>query len=338
MNLIPEGTCMAGTHLIHMGGIGDVNGDGYDDYLISRILQATGGLHNRITVFFGRESIPPSDSLVIVEDTNMVIETFVGPLGDLNGDGIGDFVGWIGGGGFRIWFGSTALTPEWDLYVPEYLYCSPARSYALVHGDYNGDGYSDMISSSPNYGADGSAFLWLGGANMNGTYDMRFYAPHSISEKFGWDKAAGDFNNDGFCDVAISQPYADPDPIRTPGRVHVYLGNAGLTDTTVSNEDDVLPPVDQASLWDIRISPNPVSVNNPCITINFIGQGYKELQKVRIEVFNVKGQMISNLEVDHVSLASGRYFTRFHELSSGLYFLKISDQRGSVISRKFVIN
>jgi hypothetical protein len=100
-----------------------------------------------------------------------------------------------------------------------------------------------MISSNPNYDSDGSAFMWLGGANMNGTYDLRFFAPQGISEKFGWDKVAGDFNNDGFCDVAISQPWADPDPLRTPGRVHVYLGNAGLTDTTVNNSDDVLPPV-----------------------------------------------------------------------------------------------
>lgn len=337
MNLIPAGTGLSGAYPSFMGGIGDVNGDGYDDYLISRILHPTSGLHNRITVFFGGENIPPSDSLVITEDTNMVIESLVGPLGDLNGDGIDDFEGWQGGYGFRIWFGSAELTPDWDLFVPNNQYSSVAKSYGLIHGDFNGDGYSDMISSNPDYGADGSAFLWLGGANMNGTYDLRFYAPHGISEKFGWDKAAGDFNNDGFCDVAISQPYADPDPLRTPGRVHVYLGNAELIDTTVSNHDDVSPPVNESSKWDVLISPNPVSVNNQDMSIHFIGEGYKKLQNARIELFNIRGQMISDFVVDHVSLASGQYSTRFQELSSGLYFLKISDLRGSVATRKFIV-
>ncbi|HOH97975.1 MAG TPA: FG-GAP-like repeat-containing protein [Candidatus Cloacimonadota bacterium] len=337
MNLIQAGTQMQTAYSGFIGGIGDVNGDGYDDYLISRILQPTGGLHNRITIFFGGESIPPSDSLVIVEDTNMVIETFVGPLGDLNGDGIDDFVGWIGGDGFRIWYGSSALTPQCDQLIPSAGYTYNARCYALVHGDFNGDGYSDMISSDYTYGSDGSAFMWLGGANMNSTYDLRFFAPTSISEKFGWDKVAGDFNNDGFCDVAISQPWADPDPLRTPGRVHVYLGNAGLTDTTVSNQDDVLPPINEASNWDVMISPNPVSVNNQDISIHFIGQGYKELPCARIEVFNLRGQLISDFVVDRASLASGQYSIQLHDLNSGLYFLKIADQHGSVASRKFIL-
>ena len=338
MGLISAGTLISGGYPSFIGGIGDVNADGYDDYLVSRVLQSTWGEHHRITLFFGGENISSPDSLVITEDTNMLTEVRVGPLGDLNGDGIDDFLAWVGGGAFRIWYGSSALTSQWDLYISDNVgYTYNPRTYNFIHGDFNGDGYSDIISSNPNSGGHGRAFMWLGGANMNGTCDLVFNAPPSISEKFGWEKVAGDFNNDGFCDVAISQPYADPAPHRTPGRVHVYLGNAELTDTTVSNEDDTIPPVNESSMWDISLSPNPVSIKDQDIKIHFTGSGFKELQNAKIEIFNLRGQMISDYTVDRASLANGQYSAKLHNLNSGVYFLRVSRQGGSFATHRFIV-
>ena len=325
MALVPAGTCMPASYYVYMCGIGDANADGYDDYLITRVLHPTSNTHYRITLFFGGDSIPPSDSLVITEDTNGTIDPNVGPLGDLNGDGIDDFVGWVGGDGFRIWYGSSALTPQWDLLVPSQLYTYPGV-YALVPGDFNGDGFTDMISSNPNYDSDGSAFMWLGGANMNGIYDLRFFAPTSISEKFGWDKVAGDFNNDGFCDVAISQPWADPDPLRTPGRVHVYLGNAGLTDTTVANDDPLLLPPPQLS---VRVFPNPLQ-REEIVQMEIKTLSAPQGDQAILRIFNSRGQQIYHQE--HITL-SGKSTTlplQLHDLANGVYICQI--QHGHTVN------
>jgi len=339
MNLIPAGTTMKAAYPSFISGIGDVNGDGYDDYLVERVLQRIGGEHYRITVFFGGENISSPDSLVITEDTNNLIEHNVGPLGDLNGDGIDDFLGWRSTGTYRIWYGSSALTPQWDLYIynDEVSYSYLPRTYTFVHGDFNGDGYSDIISSNPNFGRRGRAFMWLGGANMNSTLDMVFYAPASIDEKFGWEKVAGDFNNDGFCDVAISQPWADPAPLRTPGRVHVYLGNAELKDTTVGNEDLTIPSINESSMWDISLSPNPVSTKDQDIKIHFTGSGFKELQTAKIEIYNLRGQMISEYTIDRASLANEQYSVKLHNLNAGVYFLRVSRQDGNFATHRFIV-
>ncbi|MCB5265368.1 MAG: T9SS type A sorting domain-containing protein [Candidatus Cloacimonetes bacterium] len=315
-----------------MTGIGDVNNDGIDDYLRITATQPKDYDHNRITVHFGGNSIPSGDSLLITDDTNMLINPIVGPLGDLDGDGISDFVAWIGGGYYRIWYGSSNLSAQWDLLIPNLSYNS-----GLIHGDFNADGYSDIIASNYYYDDDGAAWLWLGGENMNGTYDFKFPTPHSISEKFGQAKAAGDFNNDGFCDVAISQPYSDPAPLWTPGRIHVFLGNADLTDTTVSNEDDVLPPHTESSKWEIQLFPNPISGDRASLNIKFLGQGYKELKSAKMEIFNIKGQKISSYIADQASLTEGSYTGQIPDLVPGLYFLKVSDQAQGIRTHKFIV-
>ena len=317
----------------YMTGIGDVNNDGIDDYI--RITGSDPPLdyhyHNRITLHFGGDSIPSGDSLLITEDTDMMINNRGGSLGDLNGDGIDDFVGWIESN-YRIWYGSSNLSAQWDLLIPSLSYNS-----GLIHGDFNADGYSDIIASNYISAYDGAAWLWLGGENMNGTYDFKFPTPQSVGERFGQAKVAGDFNNDGFCDVAISQPYSPAGPLWTPGRIHVFLGNAELTDTTVSNEDDVLPPHTESSKWEIQLFPNPISGDRASLNIKFLGQGYKELKSAKMEIFNIKGQKISSYIADQASLSSGSYTGQIPDLVPGLYFLKVSDQAQGIRTHKFIV-
>jgi hypothetical protein len=319
-----------------INGIGDVNSDGVDDYHIINPLIEYDNSQKRLSVYYGSNSFPIVDSLVICYNTNSVITEHACPLGDINGDGIADFVSFMNSSGVRIWYGNQNLTPQWDIMLPP-LITGGSDGYAIVHGDLNNDGYEDLISSNYLYaGQDGRAYVWMGGSNFNNTLDLTLYAPPGVAEKFGWAKAAGDFNNDGFCDVAISQPISDSGPETAQGRIHVYAGNAQLADTTVSSEDHILPEPDTA-VWDIMVFPNPIKKNLTKINIDFIGSGYKNLSNIKVSIYNIKGQCIAKYKLTDSELESGKWSGDIKHIQSGNYILSINTKSRNLITKTISI-
>jgi len=72
-------------------GIGDVNGDDFDDTLLHIPNNPLGLTHHRLVLYYGSPTFPETDSLVICEDSNRIIKSWACPLGDVNGDGYDDF-------------------------------------------------------------------------------------------------------------------------------------------------------------------------------------------------------------------------------------------------------
>jgi hypothetical protein len=105
-------------------------------------------------------------------------------------------------------------------------------------GDFNGDGFADLAVGVPyedqnGIGSVGGVNVIYGSANgLTSTADQfidetDFSQSYNTGDHFGWALAAGDFNGDGFADLAIGMPDWDFLDIKpNSGRVFVVNGSS----------------------------------------------------------------------------------------------------------------
>jgi hypothetical protein len=159
---------------------GDLDGDGYDDLILACDNKNGGGevLNGRIWIHYGSPSGvgATADAEILGLTHNENFGYSVDGAGDVNGDGYGDLIagGLYYDGSFdnqgiiRIYLGSAAgldVTPAFST-VTERDGSEFGRAVSTA-GDLNGDGFADVLAGAPRYdvlgGADGRAFLYLGG-------------------------------------------------------------------------------------------------------------------------------------------------------------------------------
>lgn len=168
----------------------------------------------------------------------------------------------------------------------EYIGCEYGAS--IVSMDFIGDDFEDFAASDNHYaGNSGQGGIWLGKQDMNGTRDLSIDPPDSYSYRnFGWSKAAGDFNGDGYVDVAFSAPiWTQGHTWNTAGKVFIYAGNAELNDTTVSHEDELAVPVAHS----ISVAPNPFR------ELAVISYELAQKSEIELKIYNIRGQLVKQL-------------------------------------------
>ncbi len=198
----------------HVAGIGDVNGDGFDDAMVG----ASAGQYAHL--FLGSADF---DTIPDVIFKNMYVGTICGD--DWNCDGysdiaIGDPLFSLGNreilesGKVWIYFGGPQIDtiPDLELVVGDveeftgwyYRFGSSITG----GGDVNGDGYHDLIVGTPNddYDAHGRVYIYFGGPQMDDQYDVLLEGEGAL-DMFGTSiDIAGDINQDGYDDVIIGAP------------------------------------------------------------------------------------------------------------------------------------
>ncbi len=183
---------------------GDIDGDGIDDFLIGAYRAAVGGDSNagKTYVIFGQDGgfgASMDLSAVAAGTGGFVIEgqaatdrlgLSVSSAGDVNGDGLADLV-----------IGANQANPAG--------LSNAGKSY-VVFGQDGGFGASvDLAAISA-----GTGGFVINGATVN---DLSGFAVAS----------AGDVNGDGFDDLLVSAPSADPAGKSAAGKSYVVFGQAG---------------------------------------------------------------------------------------------------------------
>jgi len=153
-----------------VAGAGDVNGDGFDDLLVSAPhFSSAPGEEGKVYLFLGGASGPDSTAAWTFVMGNLLVGTRIASAGDVNADGFADVAVSAGStdepsGVVLIFLGSsTGLSA-----TPDQVLTGGAGSvtfgWALASaGDVNGDGASDLLVGDPFVGTDaGRASLFQG--------------------------------------------------------------------------------------------------------------------------------------------------------------------------------
>jgi len=180
--------------------VGDVQGDGVGDLVLVSDAR--------------RETTFGTTSGVIARSGGV---TSLAPLGDLNEDGLTD---WLSRGAMRYGTSSDRLTPElgWSLSgTPSALPVSAMIEQATLAGDVNGDGRADVILGAPRATPPR---VYVGFSSSAGLDRFALLPPGAVSAGYGASLAsAGDINADGFADVLVG--------MGTVG-ASLYLGGASV--------------------------------------------------------------------------------------------------------------
>lgn len=281
----PEGFPLVGKARGDLAGrssasVGDINGDGLDDFAIGASAADPDGKQSAGTVYviFGRTDQPADIQLgtmlagdgfrLVGARTGDLVGDSVSGAGDVNNDGFDDLlVGAPGSdlddveqvGAAYIVYGAATLSPV--LYTNQLDGTNGVRLNGVMEGDRTGasvsgagdlnrDGYDDVIVGAPEAQAGGKAAAGvayvvfgrpslpavLNLATLNGSNGLRLSGNEADAQTGNAVAAAGDFNRDGYYDVAVSAWKSSRGAKAEAGAAYVIFGRPAFAANLVLNK------------------------------------------------------------------------------------------------------
>ncbi|MCB9794157.1 MAG: FG-GAP repeat protein [Alphaproteobacteria bacterium] len=260
----------------HLGdavaGVGDVNNDGYDDFIagapghdLDDEDTSLSGYTNSGAAYLFLGPISADDNTVSYyssniawhgygEDGGWAFGTAVTGLGDQNGDGYDDFAisapghdtGTAVTGVVYVYNGPLSSGASFDYVNAVATVLGEAdgdeAGSAIASADVNGDGVQDLLTGARYYGNDvGRAYVSYG--PLTGTVDLGATDVELLGvdreDAAGQGMAGGDLDGDGYADMLIGAPFEDGNGTDAGG-VYLVYGGASVNASINLNQSNAL--------------------------------------------------------------------------------------------------
>lgn len=244
-----------------VAGLGDLNGDGYEEYAISKP-DFSYTAKGRVNVVYGDEDSYGSFVSLEGEAVGDLTGYAVANAGDVDGDGVNDLLvgapledtsGLDAGSvyfvsGDSITSGSLASVAA-TVFRAENSYDALGLMFSVGQGDLSGDGNLDVVLSSPSYGSDfghlGNGAVYVGSEPDSGEINVADFADTKIvgatsTDGTGASTSVSDVDGDGIDDLLVSS-YQNRDigvlDSEGSGRSDVFLGDLPEGEITIEDSD-----------------------------------------------------------------------------------------------------
>lgn len=246
--------------------IGDSNNDGFEDVAITATGVDTASSNiGRVYLLYGKAAHYSSSAINSsgasrfngeAADDNTGV---VAPGGDINDDGYDDFLVGVeyadsgsssSIGKVYIIYGQAATYPNSALTGKKNytgLESNDFTGHGLALGDTDNNGYADIIAGTNDEAEAGEMYVAPGGNNLVSTTFSTYptYVGTAVTDYFGSAIVTGDFNNDGYSDIAVGA-YDNNTRKGSVYIVYSYVdtdgdgvaGTAGVNDGTDCNDSD----------------------------------------------------------------------------------------------------
>jgi len=319
-----------------LGGVGDINGDynlatGGDDIIIGAPSSNNGNNQGQIYAAIGHPWLQGGLSLNVndLRSDNGFIELNANPavgVGDVNGDGYADFINTNG----QLTLGASTLSnvsQQRTFTLAGTLQNNPAF---FTSGDFNADGYQDIVAVGTLNGQTGLITYTGGGVTQNILGGQFLASPVSTVIQ----TTTGDINGDGYDDLLVLSSLSNP--TQGQGQVTIYFGSAsGLNNLSPITQSINDPNVSGASPGATDTAFHTADLNGDTIDEIFVlaslgvsfAEGFTDIQYYDAipSIWNyTNGQLnltSSSLQSQTVWYAAGQYsnldFTSIDRISSG---------------------
>lgn len=238
--------------------MGDLNGDGYQDIVVSAAQYNAGTVQGRVYVYYGAaagigsQNASSSTNFITGESANDGLASSLA-TGDINGDNIDDLA--IGAASYNaggaqgrvyVFLGSSAPYAAQNASSAKAIFTGDNTGDSLGNGvalaDFNGDGYSDLAMSSTGAAASAGTVYLFSGSAAGMSSAVLSSAKASITGQNAGDQLGApisgvDLNGDGFPDLVAGASLFNTNQ----GRAYVFSGGtSGISTQNAGNANAII--------------------------------------------------------------------------------------------------
>ena len=282
-----------------VAGIGDINGDGFDDVLVGYPHIFWEPFEGKASIFFGGSTMDSIPDITFKGDSALLfLGGRVASAGDANADSFPDIV-ISGGKKVKLFYGGSEMDTVTDVEFTGEPVLPTNFGYSISSaGDLNKDGFDDIMISD--YDAD-RVYIFFGSSDVDTIPDVILDKPELI-DRFGYHVSGlGDINGDGYNEIAVC-PF-------------IYTSNPTCVDQ--KEESNTIQ-----TFYLEQNYPNPFNAET------VIEYELPENSQVKLSIYNILGQHIKTLIDGYQKVGINKAVWNGKDqagrkVSSGVYFYRL---------------